>query len=77
MEPFLSVSHGLFDDFVVNHKARQLGQTLGNAVLLAGQSSDAPAHPALGGLLDGVLEVGTGVQPAVHIVGKVSAVAAV
>ncbi len=61
----------------MNHKARQVGQALGNAVLLAGQATDGPAHPALGGGVDRIRQVRSGVQAVENIVGKVSAVAAV
>ncbi len=45
----------LLDDLAVNHKARQVGQPLGNPVLLAGQATDGPAHPALGGGVDRIV----------------------
>ena len=77
MEPALPACQGLFDDLAVNHKARQVGQPFGNPVLLAGQASDGPAHPALGGSVDRIVQVQSGVQAVEHIVGKVTTVAAV
>jgi len=73
----LPVGQGLFDNLAVNHKARQVRQALGNPVLLAGQAADGPTHPALGGGVDRLLQVRSGVQAIEHIVGKVATVAAV
>ncbi len=67
----------LSDDLAVNHKARQVWQSLGDAVLLAGHAPDGPAHPALGGSVDRILLVQSGVQAVEHIVGKVATMAAV
>ena len=77
MEPMLPVCRSLFDDLAVNHKTRQVRQSLGDAVLLAGQASDGPAHPALGGVVDRLMQVRSGVQAVEHIVGKVATVATV
>jgi len=77
IEQILSVRQGLFDNLAVNHKARQVRQSLRDPVLLAGEASDGPAHPALGGGVDRLLQVRSGVQAVEHIVGKVAAMAAV
>ena len=77
IEWYLLFGRGLFDDLAVNHKARQVGQTFGNPVLLAGQATDGPAHPALGGGVDRIAQVQSGVQAVEYIVGKVTAMAAV
>ena len=58
----------------MNHKTRQVRQSLGDAVLLAGQASDGPAHPALGGVVDRLMQVRSGVQAVQHSVVKVSTV---
>ena len=67
----------LFYDLAVNHKPGEIRQTFGDAVLLAGLAPDGPAHPALGGGVDRVLQVGACVQFVQNVVGKVAAVTAV
>ena len=68
---------GLFDDLAVDHEAGEVRQALGDAVLLAGAAANRPAHPALSGLLNRIAQGGAGKETVLHIVGKVTAVAAV
>ena len=76
-----SSRQGFFDaqfrDFAVDHKAGEVRQALGDAVLLAGAAANRPAHPTLRGGVDGLGQGGAGVDAVLHIVGKVATVAAV
>ena len=77
IEWYLLFGRGLFDDLAVNHKADQVRHATWDAIVFTGLAADGPTHPLLGGLLNCGLERGTGIQAVVHVVGKVTAVAAV
>lgn len=74
---FFLVGQGLFDDLAVSHEPGEARQPFGDAVLLVGLAPDPPAHPALGGDPDRILQVGGVVQFVQLILGKVPTVAAV
>ena len=77
IEWYLLFDQGRFDGFAVNHKANQVRHASRDAVILAGLAANRPTHPALGGCIDRVLEVGAGMQTVVHVISKVATVAAV
>ena len=59
----------------VDHKPRQVGQALRDAVVLAGLAPDGPAHPPLSGRVDGVCQGAAGMECVEDVVGTLTAAA--